>query len=431
MTADPLARLLGDIDRPVTPRPEFAEALLDHLLIELGQRPAVGPGSDERGNDDPMIDASTSFSPSGMPGTLPGTRLPGWPGSWLSRERVLTYLATAALVIFVLVTSYVAFGPHQPGGQEAPTAFLAAPDEISATLATDSAPVEFLWQATGEPNFRMQFPTSAAIDPQGNLWVTDGSHDRIVILAPGGRVLSSDGVVLEAWGTSGSGEGEFEFTCSGLALASVAFDQAGNIYVADSGNHRIQKFAPDRTFLTSWGGAGAADDQLQCPLSLVIDKQGRIYVGDHTGGKIAVFDADGQLLATWKDEVSRPEQLALDGDGNLWVADTSRGVQKFSPDGELLAEWDTYEAGGGRFNPPMGLAIDAQGRVFVSGQGRRVQVFSPSGEFLVSWGVSGGDPGEFTEPAYLVLDGTGHIYAVDLFGHRVQKFRLLPPLGPG
>jgi streptogramin lyase len=135
-------------------------------------------------------------------------------------------------------------------------------------------------------------------------------------------------------------------------------------------------------------------------------------------------------LATWTEDLKRPEQLTFDAEGNIWVADSSRGVLKFSPDGELLTKWDPLDAGG-VINPPMGIAIDAEGRVFVSGQGAKVQVISPDGAILGSWGAIGGDPGQFTEPAHLVLDGTGHIYVVDLYAYRVQKFRLLPPLGPG
>jgi sugar lactone lactonase YvrE len=422
MPSDSVERLLGGIDRSLSPRPEFAEALLDRLLVELERETDRTVDASDRGQADTMSDGTERLP--AFP--RPGVPLPAWPGGPRRWERPLAFLATAAVVALTLVSSYLAFGPGRPGRLADNGAFLPAISGTPVTPATDEPPIaELLWAADGGPNVRLNAPTGAAIDPQGNLWITDGSNDRVVILAPGGRVLSPDGVVVEAWGTPGSGEGQFEFTCSSVVLAGIAFDATGNIYVADSGNHRIQKFSPDRTFLTSWGSEGTADGQFLCPLSLVIDEQGRVYVGDHTGGKIAVFDANGHLLATWTEEVDRPEQLALDGEGNLWVADASRrGVQKFSPDGELLAEWDTDQR-------PMGIAIDAEGRVFVSGQGARVQVFSPEGEFLGGWGSRGGDPGEFTEPAHLVLDGMGHIYTVDLFGDHVQKFRLLPPFGPG
>jgi tripartite motif-containing protein 71 len=128
--------------------------------------------------------------------------------------------------------------------------------------------------------------------------------------------------------------------------------------------------------------------------------------------------------------LSSPEQVTIDGDGNIWVADSGSGVLKFSPDGDLLAKWDTRGIGDGEFDHPMGIAVDAQGRVFVADQAARVQVFSSDGAYLGRWGSTGFAPGQFGEPAHLVLDGIGHIYVVDLIGDRVQKFRLLPPFGP-
>ena len=95
------------------------------------------------------------------------------------------------------------------------------------------------------------------VDPQGNVWVAD-REDRFHIVAP-------DGAYLDLWGTSGSGQGEFEFLSRNAPVSrsygDVAFDTEGNIYVADTGNSRIQKFASDRTFLTSWGGEGENDGQ--------------------------------------------------------------------------------------------------------------------------------------------------------------------------
>jgi tripartite motif-containing protein 71 len=307
------------------------------------------------------------------------------------------------------------------------------PENRPDVIVTPPAPgsvAEFLWQSNGGEELPFLEPTGAALDPRGNLSVTDGRNDRIVVLAPGGQVLSPEGVVLETWGTRGEGEGEFNFSCSGLALAGIAFDAAGNAYVTDSGNHRVQKFGPDRRFIASWGSEGDGNGQFTCPLSIVVDGQERVYVGDHVGGKIEVFDPDGNPLATWTEGLARPEQLTLDGDGNLWVADSTNGIFAFSPEGTILRQWDARDANGSAY-PPMAIAVDAEGRVFVGDQGARVQVFSTDGTFLGAWGGHGTAPGQFTEPAGLVLDGAGHIYVVDLYGFRVQKFRLLPPFGPG
>jgi sugar lactone lactonase YvrE len=134
--------------------------------------------------------------------------------------------------------------------------------------------------------------------------------------------LPAQGGALEAWGAHGNGEGLFNFQCDGSAHGALAFDAAGNIYVADSGNQRIQKFAPDRTFLTSWGSEGFANGQLYCPIALAVDGEGRVYVSD-TAGKIEVFAPDGTSLATWAKESRSPGGLAFDGDGNIWVADAA------------------------------------------------------------------------------------------------------------
>jgi DNA-binding beta-propeller fold protein YncE len=268
--------------------------------------------------------------------------------------------------------------------------------------------------------------------------VTDSANGRFVIFSP-------EGNVLETWGTRGSGEGEFDFKCDGEGYGGVAFDTEGNIYVADAGNGRIQKFGPDRAFLASWPREGGVDDpilatgrgirgdpnrQPPCFAALAVDARGRVYASERTAGTIEVFDAEGRPLATGTVESMRPEGVTLDGDGNLWVADNLNRILKFSPDGAPLATWDNAGNGDGELRIPMGIAIDAQRRVFITDQSSRVQVFAPEGAFLGAWGASGIEAGQFIDPAGLALDGSGHIYVVEHYGIRVQKFRLLPPLAP-
>jgi DNA-binding beta-propeller fold protein YncE len=279
-----------------------------------------------------------------------------------------------------------------------------------------------------------------AVDPQGNLWVPDSLNGWIVIFSP-------EGVVLETWGARGSKDGEFEFQCHGEAGGDVAFDAAGNIYVADAGNGRIQKFGPDRTFLTSWpsegrvvdsqllitgrGSQGVVDRPPLCPGAIAVDGQGRVVVSDWGTGKIEVFDPGGRPLATGTETSMRPAGVALDSAGTIWVADNGNRVLQFTADAQLLAQWDRPGRGDGELNIPMGIAVDGQGRVFVSDQRPRVHVFAPDGTFLGAWGSPGVEAGQFTDPVGLALDGLGHVYVVEHFGSRVQKFQLLPPLGPG
>jgi DNA-binding beta-propeller fold protein YncE len=346
---------------------------------------------------------------------------------------MVIHLATA-LFLNGLAGGFVADAQTRSGRHEDAT-FLVASEAAPTTTAIAGPVVEFLWAADGAPAYSLDRPTAAAIDPDGNLWVTDGANDRFVIFSPGG-------VALEAWGTPGSGDGEFDFECRGLRYGGVAFDADGNIYVADAGNQRIQKFASDRAFLTSWpsdvvaasqllvtgrGNQGAAEGESLCPAAIAVDRQGRVYVSNRNPGTIAVFDPDGEPLPTGMEGLVLAQSVAIAGDGTIWVADTANRILHFAPNGSRLAEWRRYGSGEGAFIAPLGIAVDAEGRVFVSDQGYRVQIFSPDGQFLAAWWSRGIEGEPFDEPVALVLDGVGNIYVVEQYGPRVQKFRLLSP----
>ncbi|MFN8589890.1 MAG: hypothetical protein U0031_00420 [Thermomicrobiales bacterium] len=144
-----------------------------------------------------------------------------------------------------------------------------------------------------------------------------------------------------------------------------------------------------------------------------------------------VFDSAGHSLATWTDEINSPRGVTVDGEGNIWVTDDSRGVLEFSPDGTLLAAWDGSRDPGGELREPAGIAIDGQNRVFVTDlYSASVKVFSRDGDLLGAWGKAGPDPGQFDMPAAIALDQHGFAYVVDAVGDRLEKFRLLPPLAP-
>ena len=103
-------------------------------------------------------------------------------------------------------------------------------------------------------------------------------------------------------------------------------------------------------------------------------------------------------------------------------------VQKFSRDGEFLAEFGSLGSGDGQFNHPIDVAVDAAGNVYVAdGNNARVQIFDGSGQFLGAWNGqrTGAEPVAFV--ANVELDGEGNIYINDIESGRILKFRLLPP----
>jgi tripartite motif-containing protein 71 len=295
-----------------------------------------------------------------------------------------------------------------------------------AQEATPSAgPVEFLWETRGDPDSPLGNPSHLAIAPDGSIWVADADNDRFQIFAP-------DGTFLEAWGTPGSGEGEFDFTTvdwAGYPEAAIAFAPDGTFYVADPGNHRIQKFGPDRGFLTTWGSEGQEPGQFDTPIDLVVDGQGRVYVLD--ANRVQVFDADGRFLAEWGGRGTEPGKLrgpfgiGLDPDGTLLIAEVDGNrVQRFTPEGELLDGWGGPGSADGEFIYAMDAAVDAEGRIFVPDYGNnRVQVFDHDGQFLAAWGEYGTDAGQFASALGVAVGGDGTVYVTDA-GKRLQAFRV-------
>src|SRR5262249_26516970 len=100
-------------------------------------------------------------------------------------------------------------------------------------------------------------------------------------------------------------------------------DAAGNVYVVDTGNHRIQKLGPDLTPLAAWGRGGKAPGEFQEPAAVTVGPDGSVYVADTWNGRIQVFDAAGAYQRDWgTGALFSPRGIAVDGEGNVYVADT-------------------------------------------------------------------------------------------------------------
>jgi hypothetical protein len=114
-------------------------------------------------------------------------------------------------------------------------------------------------------------------------------------------------------------------------------DSTGNVYVADSGNERIQKFDADGRFLTAWGSPGNSIGEFTQPFGVAVDSSGNVYVADYGNSRIQKFDAGGRFLTTWgmfgdgDGEFNWPTGIAVDSSGNVYVADNgNERIQKFA-----------------------------------------------------------------------------------------------------
>ena len=384
------------------------------------------------------IPMSHDSSPNGRVALVPPQVAPLPPRS----SRPGAILATAALVLLGLAVVLLASpGIRQRGDERG--------GDPAMLPAVANEPVVFVWESRGTPDplqprgstdvqTPLIDPYHLAIDPHGNLWVPDTRSNRFQILAP-------DGTLRQAWGSTGRDEGEFNFhnvlMTNEHGAGAAAFDAAGNLFVADPGNFRIQKFGPDLGFLTAWGTKGEGEGQFLGLTDLAIDNQGNIYALDVLRSTVQVFDANGTYLRSWgargvnDGEFLTPYGLAVGADGTVVVADTgNHRLQAFSPDGTVLVVWGGMGTEAALFREPDDVAIDAQGRVFVTDtSNNRVQILDANGQFLDEWGERGSKPGQFITPTGIALDEVGDVYVSEAgdANERVQKFRLLPPEATG
>jgi sugar lactone lactonase YvrE len=124
-----------------------------------------------------------------------------------------------------------------------------------------------------------------------------------------------------------------------------------------------------------------------------------------------------------------PESLALDATGNVYVADYSnRRIQKFTCDGKFVNSW-TIASGELEYLFPEGVAVDSSNNIYVICEGfffgisrDCVQKFAPDGKLIARWGAGGKAKGRFDEPKGIAVDGSGNVYVADHYNNRVQKF---------
>jgi DNA-binding beta-propeller fold protein YncE len=162
----------------------------------------------------------------------------------------------------------------------APTGLAVAPDGSFFQGQSDHKLCRFSVEGAslGGPNWPVVWqnphaPDGVAVDAAGNVFSVDQ-------YTPGVRKHSPTGVVLAQWGRRGAGNGEFQ------SPYGIATDRHGNVYVADGGNHRIQKFTNDGRFLMSFGNG---PDELKGPQGIVVDSSGVVYVTDEGNDRVQKF----------------------------------------------------------------------------------------------------------------------------------------------
>src|SRR5439155_226137 len=183
-------------------------------------------------------------------------------------------------------------------------------------------------------------------------------------------------------------------------------------------------FGASRTFLATWGSARASGEFAN-PSGVATDGNGNIYVADTGNSRIQKFDANGTFLTAWGDAAGFG--VATDGNGNVYVAEGFR-IQKFDAKGTYLTTWGREGSGNGQFNGPIGVATDAKGNVYVAEgdvyvddtDNHRIQKFDANGTLLTAWGSKDSGDGQLQAPIGVATDGNGNVYVLD--DERIKKF---------
>jgi uncharacterized protein (TIGR03663 family) len=187
---------------------------------------------------------------------------------------------------------------------------------------------------------------------------------------------------------------------------------------------------PDGRILS--GGVGVGPGQFQRPAGLAVDAQGNVWVADSLNGRVQKLGPDGrfQAMLMSPQRFREPWGVAVDRDGNVYVADTwNHRIQKFDRDLKLVATWgqppQPNETNPGPLDlyGPRSIAIDGDGNLWVTDTGHsRLVKFSPDGKPLGTFGGPGTGPGQFQEPVAVAIAPDGDILVSDAWNGRVQRF---------
>jgi len=288
----------------------------------------------------------------------------------------------------------------------------------AATRADGQAPAPVrlelvaAWGSTGAGNGQLNQPLSIALAPAGDLYVADSTNSRI-------QEFTSAGEFVRAWGSPGAGNGQF----GPNSPSGIGVDGAGNVYAADRANARVQKFRGDGTYVRKWGTPGRGPGQFLTPQGLGVDRPGTVHVADSGANRVQTFTDDGVFVRAWgtagsaPGEFDRPVDAATDAAGNVYVLDQlNNRVQKFTAAAVLVTAWSTAEGGSGEL--PSGIGVGANGFVYVA-DAARIQKFDANGTRVATF--AGTTDGGSFRAVDVAVDAAGVLYVVEF--NRVLKLR--------
>ena len=303
-------------------------------------------------------------------------------------------------------------------------------------------------------------PLGVALDASGNLYIADSDNYRV-------RKVGTNGIITTVAGNGSpgySGDGGSAAAAQLSNIIGVAVDASGNLYIADSGNNRIRKVAPNGSIATAAGngfsgsrgdGGQASIAQLASPSGVVLDFAGNLYIADSNNQRVRKVSTSGIITSVAGNgargysgdgpaataPLNKPFGMAVDLGGNLYLADafnyrirkitTGGGIVSIAGNGSRGYSVNGGPAASAQLDQPRGLAMDAAGNLYIAdGNNCRIRMIATNGIIttVAGNGTPGysGDNGPATSAqlAYqlsVAVSAAGEIYIADSFNHRIRK----------
>lgn len=300
------------------------------------------------------------------------------------------YLLTVFVLSFHLGCAVVGHGPRgeSPAPKNNNTPLKAAPPQVISSIHNLPAPsilgVNYV-ESIGRPGQGAgQFlrPVGLALDHRGQLYVADSGNNRI-------QVVDIDGNFIAEYGRHGWRTGEFDTPTD----VAINFQRTELLYVADTGNSRVQ----------------------YCNL---VDRIFRIVAGSRLNYDLREGEENRVI------ELDLPEGVGIGRNGEVYTTDTGnhRYIQ-FNTDGLPAMIRGEFGRAMEQFRDPIDLVVDSRGNVYVVDSGNhRIKKYDFSGNLVQMWGIEGGALGEFRAPSHIALDRWNYLYVTDGGNRRVQVF---------